>query len=174
MYHNQRHCRARISDNSVMRDAMMETCDLYISVLRAGVSHLCVSQLVSTNLPGWLVGCVFLTVVRDSCGAVRFFLPRWRDLDLLIAMSFTCDEKSLAGLCCPPDPRDFVRTGLSFASSRWSDCKHSSMRHFVLISISPVIGASLIIGMILNDRNMFHYSQHHTASECFTVCSDSV
>jgi hypothetical protein len=54
-----------------------------------------------------------------------FSLPTSRDLDLLIAVSFTCEEKSLTGLCCPLDLGDFVRTGLSFASARWSDCKRS-------------------------------------------------
>jgi hypothetical protein len=46
MYHNQRHTRVRVSDDAVMRDAKTETCDLCVSILRAGVSVLCVSHIV--------------------------------------------------------------------------------------------------------------------------------
>jgi hypothetical protein len=46
MYPNQRRARMRISDDSIMRDAMMETHDLRVSVLHAGVSRLCVSHVV--------------------------------------------------------------------------------------------------------------------------------
>jgi hypothetical protein len=40
MYTNRKCSRACISDDSVMRDATMETRDLYISVLHAGVSRM--------------------------------------------------------------------------------------------------------------------------------------
>jgi hypothetical protein len=46
MYLNRRHARTHFSDNSVIRDVMMETCDLCISVLRAGASRLHVSHVV--------------------------------------------------------------------------------------------------------------------------------
>jgi hypothetical protein len=38
MYTNQRRTRARVSDDSVIRDATTETRDLRVSVLRAGTS----------------------------------------------------------------------------------------------------------------------------------------
>jgi hypothetical protein len=46
MYLNWRRARTHFSDNSVIRDVMMETCDLHISVLRAGASRLHVSHVV--------------------------------------------------------------------------------------------------------------------------------
>jgi hypothetical protein len=49
MYPNLRSVQAHISDDSVMRDAMTETCDLCISILRAGASRLCVSHVVSIS-----------------------------------------------------------------------------------------------------------------------------
>jgi hypothetical protein len=49
MYHNQRCAQARISNDSVMRDVTAKTCDLPISILRVGVSRLCVSHVVSVT-----------------------------------------------------------------------------------------------------------------------------
>jgi hypothetical protein len=49
MYHNQRCAQACISNDSVMRDVTAKTCDLPISILRVGVSRLCVSHVVSVT-----------------------------------------------------------------------------------------------------------------------------
>jgi hypothetical protein len=49
MYHNQRCAQARILNDSVMRDVTAKTCDLPISILRVGVSRLCVSHVVSVT-----------------------------------------------------------------------------------------------------------------------------
>jgi hypothetical protein len=45
MYPNQRRARARISDDSIMRDATMETRELHVSIIRTGVSPRCVSHV---------------------------------------------------------------------------------------------------------------------------------
>jgi hypothetical protein len=51
---------------------MMETCDLRVSVLHAGVSQLCVSHVArARSRPGALIG---LTV---ACGAERGGAERW-------------------------------------------------------------------------------------------------
>jgi hypothetical protein len=47
MYHNQRRAWARISDDSVMRDVMIEMRDLRVSVLRASASRMSLSHVVS-------------------------------------------------------------------------------------------------------------------------------
>jgi hypothetical protein len=46
MYTSRRSAWAHVSDDSVMRDVTMETCDLRVSVIRAGVSRQCVSHIV--------------------------------------------------------------------------------------------------------------------------------
>jgi hypothetical protein len=46
MYPNQRCTRARVSDYSVLRYMMIEMRNLHVSVLRAGVSQLCLSHVV--------------------------------------------------------------------------------------------------------------------------------
>jgi hypothetical protein len=46
MYPNQRRARARVLDDSVMRDLMTEMCDLHVSVFCASTSWLCVSHVV--------------------------------------------------------------------------------------------------------------------------------
>jgi hypothetical protein len=50
MYPNQRRVRARVSDDSVMRDVTTETRDLRVSVLHAGASPLCVSHVVFVTM----------------------------------------------------------------------------------------------------------------------------
>jgi hypothetical protein len=47
MYPNQRRVWVHISDDFVMRDATIETCDLRIFVLHAGASRLCLSHVES-------------------------------------------------------------------------------------------------------------------------------
>jgi hypothetical protein len=47
---NRRCARERISDDSVMQDAMMEMCDLCVFVLHAGASQMRLSHVVSVNL----------------------------------------------------------------------------------------------------------------------------
>jgi hypothetical protein len=50
VYPNRRRARACVSDDTVMRDATMEMCDLCISVLHAGTSPLRVSHVVVEDL----------------------------------------------------------------------------------------------------------------------------
>jgi hypothetical protein len=47
MYTNRRRARPRVSDDSVMRDAMMEMRDLRISILHVGASRMRLSHIVS-------------------------------------------------------------------------------------------------------------------------------
>jgi hypothetical protein len=51
MYTNRRRARARVSDDSVMRDVTTETRDLCVSVHHAGASRLCVSHVVALPTP---------------------------------------------------------------------------------------------------------------------------
>jgi hypothetical protein len=46
MFLNRRHVRARISGDSVIRDATTEMRDLCVSVLRVSASQLCLSHIV--------------------------------------------------------------------------------------------------------------------------------
>jgi hypothetical protein len=65
MYTNQRRVRARVSDDSVMRDVMMEMHDLRASVLRAGASQTCVSHVVHEKFS------ISPILPRASCECVR-------------------------------------------------------------------------------------------------------
>jgi hypothetical protein len=53
MYTNRRCSRLRISDDSIMQDTMMETCDLHVFVLRAGTSRMSLFHVVMAYI--WLV-----------------------------------------------------------------------------------------------------------------------
>jgi hypothetical protein len=59
--------RARVSDDSVIRDATTETCDLRISVLHVGASRMRLSHVVrdssggSSKTGGEMLGCYFRT-----------------------------------------------------------------------------------------------------------------
>jgi hypothetical protein len=50
MYTNRRRVRTRVSDDSVMRDTMMEMRDLRVSVLHVSASQMCVSHIVQGNV----------------------------------------------------------------------------------------------------------------------------
>jgi hypothetical protein len=50
MHANQRHVRLCVSDDSVMRDATIETHDLCVSVLRADTSRMRLSHVVQLLL----------------------------------------------------------------------------------------------------------------------------
>jgi hypothetical protein len=74
MYTNRIRVRTHVSNNSVMRDAIIKTCDLHVSILRAGASQICVSYVVlDQQIPcSWLNGKHLMKVWKGRAKWVPF------------------------------------------------------------------------------------------------------
>jgi hypothetical protein len=67
MYTNQRRALSRISDDSVMRDVMTETRDLYVSILRVGASQMRLSHVVPISSFVKIMSFVLNYYTLSSC-----------------------------------------------------------------------------------------------------------
>jgi hypothetical protein len=99
MYPNRRRALTHISDYFVMRDAIMEMCDLCVSILRTVASRLCLSHVVKSFFyprplhglqgPRSLAMCLTSSISVTQSTTYRLLGPRSFAMCLTLSISVT-------------------------------------------------------------------------------------